>query len=271
MSKPHNLHIRYIQTSQPPHPIYTNLTTSPPDIYQARNQPIRHLVLDECQAIKKEQSMTHKAVKALHYSILAALSRRFIANKWYDLYGVLAMMPAGNPFAKRSDFHRVFANPFNRFADPPPTRVSHLVKCMMGFAVARPSSILHLPGLSKQTYGFDLETADMLMVLFYTKIFAESLREAKRDYSNVHGVLTNSSSTSSMIHATRAQQWAAHPALLPVSKKEDASPKLIQRRMRAYLRGFEKTLASDETVPVGAERARRLREYMKASPPCRHR
>ena len=103
----------------------------------------------------------------------------------------------------------------------------------MGFTVTRPSSIIDLPGLTVKSHEFVLGTRDMLMVFHYTKLFAETLREAKRDFSDVLGILTSSSSTRSILYATRAQQWAAHPALIPDPiKKDEQNLKKIQRRMQ---------------------------------------
>ena len=139
--------------------------------YKAQGLPIRHLVLDECQAIKNEQSLTHKAIKSLHYSTLAALSGNFIANKWYDLFSLVSVMPGGNPFEKRGHYHRVFAKPVNRFSDPTPTRINRLVKYLTGFTVARPSINLRLPGLTVEWYGFNLETKDTLVRFWLLEVF----------------------------------------------------------------------------------------------------
>lgn len=191
-----------------------------------------------------------------------------MANKCYDLFGLVSVMPGGNPFEKRGDFHRVFANPFNLFSDPIPARINRLFNYLMGFTVRTPSSILRIPGLTARSYGFVLETRDMLMVLYYTKLFAETPREAKRDSSDVHGILPNSRNMKSLVHATRAQQWAAHSALIPDPFKNDEEDrKKIQRRMQSYPKEFEKTPPPGEIMPIGAERSRKLRDFIRGSPP----
>ena len=83
----------------------------------------------------------------------------------------------------------------------------------MPMVIARPSSILKLKGLEISIQTFYLNGSDLEMILYYTKLFVESLRKAKRYFTDVNGTLNSDKTQRSILHATRAQQYAAHPAL----------------------------------------------------------
>lgn len=69
-------------------------------MYGLRGRTIKHLVLNESQYAKNDSTATHRAIKALDYETLIALSGTLLCNKWHDIYGTLNLMPAGNPFRK---------------------------------------------------------------------------------------------------------------------------------------------------------------------------
>ena len=235
------------------------------DVYRALDLPIRHVVLDECQYAKNDLSSTHKAIKALHFEALAALSGTFVANKWYDLYGILHLMPGENPFETRRDFHRVFGNQWVKYHDPPPTRLDRLIKTLLAMTIARPSTILHLPELKLSTKLFHLDPQDSNMVLYFTKLFVDHLKKAKHRYSDINGILTSSDGQRAIIYATRAQQWAAHPALAPI--RQVALHEIV-RRMFLVMSKFEKQIAHEEPEILGTKRATKLIRYLEEDVPA---
>lgn len=230
------------------------------DVYRARNLPIRHLILDEVQFAKNDRSQTHKAVKALPYARLGALSGTFVANKWSDLFGILHLMPGENPFNTARDFHRVYGNPHNKFSEPTQTRLNRLIKTLQALTIARPSSILDLPGLHVSTFDFHLNSLkDIDMVLYLTKLFVDTLRKAKRQFSDVNGILVSPRTERSILYATRAQQWAAHSALVPRRRLPIQD---ILDKMQALVALFDSQTATDEPAPQGAHRTRMLMDFI---------
>ena len=61
--------------------------------------------------------------------------------------------------------------------------------------------------------SFKLRNTDEDRVLLYTKLFIDSLRQSKYDLSNA-SFRTATSARRAFIFAIRAQQYAAHPALM---------------------------------------------------------
>ena len=224
-------------------------------IYRLMDVSIGHLILDEGQFVKNDKSQTHLAVKALRYQKLAVLSGTFVANRWYDIYGMWSLVPGENPFTLRSDFHRIFGNSYNAQLDPPPHRVDRLIKAMMPLVVARPSSILDLKGLDISVHQFSLDRADMEMVVYFTKLFVESLRKAKRYYTDVNGILSADKTQRSILYATRAQQYAAHSALIP---KQHQPLRSVTKEMQALLALFEQYLDQDQEQDTTGTRKRQL-------------
>ncbi|KAL8796628.1 MAG: hypothetical protein Q9195_001018 [Heterodermia aff. obscurata] len=216
---------------------------------------IGHLILDESQFVKNDRCQTHLAIKSLQYQKLAALSGTFVANRWYDIYGTWSLVPGENPFVSRSDFHRIFGNPYHSGPEPSNHRLDRLIKALMPLVIARPSSILNLKGLDTSVYHFSLDQADIEMVVYFTKLFVESLRKAKRYYTDVNGMLSADKTQRSILYATRAQQYAAHAALIP---KKHQPLKSVSREMQMLLALFEQYASHEEGSSVSGPRKRQL-------------
>lgn len=142
----------------------------------------------------------------------------------------------------------MFGKERNRFGDPPPVRLNRLVKFLMAMTIARPSGILALPGLQVGSHVFSLDIQAMDKVLYFTKLFLDSLKKAKYRYSDVNSILTSDQTQRFIIYATRARQWAALSALLPARKNSKLIE--IQSKLSLLVKLFDKS-ASSETSERG--------------------
>lgn len=126
------------------------------DLYKILDRPIAHLVLDECQFIKNWNTGRYKAIKALVFDKLIGLTNTPFANRWWDIYTFISLYK-DQPFPTPEDFFRIFGDPYAARGDVLPSRAGRLVKFMMEFTIARPNTILGLPGLQKIRWPFALE------------------------------------------------------------------------------------------------------------------
>ncbi|KAI9764339.1 MAG: hypothetical protein M1835_007597 [Candelina submexicana] len=108
----------------------------------------RMLILDESQFSKNIQSKTHMALSQIYRSVTVMLSGTFLDNKWSDCLGALTLL-RGHPFTDVKTFTKAFASrsKSGKFRDPTPTRMKRIKKLLMGLVVARPASLLNIPGL----------------------------------------------------------------------------------------------------------------------------
>lgn len=202
------------------------------ELYSIKNMPIRHLILDEAQYVKNWDTATHQAIKALDYLKFLAVTGTPIANRWWDIYGIIDFMKA-HPFHTYADFIRVCGDSYSRRADPPPSKLPRLVKFLMEVTISRPATLLELPGLERTACPFLLNELEFDCVLLYTQMFLEALRKQNHSARDAH-FRTATSARKAIIFSTRAQQYAAHPALMQQDISQDLAGKMGRMRvMRA--------------------------------------
>lgn len=202
------------------------------DVYEDFGFTIRHLILDEAQSAKKLTGLTHAAIKSLSYASVIMVSGTFLANRWTDVYGLIDFLP-GHPIDSMSTFLRIFATKVEgKWRDPPSTKQNRLIKFLMAFTIARPSSLLALPGLVISTRTFTIPFQSSDMVLYLTKKFYDELKKAG-SAGVVESILTNDRANKALIYATRAQLHAAHPLL---SDEEAPGAKEIIKKKCQQLR-----------------------------------
>lgn len=228
------------------------------ELYSILNLPINHLILDEAQYVKNWETLTHKAIKALNYLKVLAVTGTPIANKWWDIYGIIHFMK-GHPFPEFSDFIRIFGDMKQRRANPPSSKLPRLVKFLMEVTVSRPASLLELPGLKKIVKSFELSDSDCESVMLYTKLFIDALRKSNHDTNNA-SFRTAASVRKALVFATRAQQYAAHSHLI-----EPGMPSQLEMELQemATLRAEVKKECAKET---GVSFANALLAYLQSVP-----
>ena len=105
------------------------------DIYQIKQMPIRHLILDEAQYVKNWETANHQSIKGLYYKKLLAVTGTPISNRWWDIYGILHLMNH-TPLTSPHDFFPIIGNPYLLRAEPPPSKLARLVKFLMMLTVS---------------------------------------------------------------------------------------------------------------------------------------
>ncbi|KAH0544431.1 hypothetical protein FGG08_001458 [Glutinoglossum americanum] len=205
------------------------------ELYRDLDMPIRHIVLDEVQYAKKEHGVAHKAVKSLYYSRNIMLSGTFLSNKWHDVFGVLDFLP-GHPFQTRRGFMHTFGTRFDRtWLDPAPTKRARLVKFLMAITIARPSKLLKLPGKNVVAKEFKLGEEQANIVFHYVSKFFECLRF--EGITAGRNMIQNDKAMKAMSFAVRAQQHAAHPALIKQKRQSQPYDTFATEVVATSLRG----------------------------------
>ncbi|KAI9764333.1 MAG: hypothetical protein M1839_005964 [Geoglossum umbratile] len=195
------------------------------------------IVIYEVQYAKKEHGVTHKAIKSLYYSCIIMLSGTFLSNKWHDVFGVLDFLP-GHPFQTRRSFMHTFGTRFDRaWVDPAPTKQARLVKFLMAITIARPSELLKLPSKKVMAKEFRLGEKQANMVFHYVSKFFECLRI--EGVTAGRNMIQNDKAMKAMSFAVRAQQHAAHPALIKQKRQSQLydtfATKVVATSLRSKL------------------------------------
>ena len=148
-------------------------------VYRLLSLPIKHLVLDEAQAAKNPESITHEAIRHLYYDAIFLVSGTFISNIWYGIYGFVSLLP-GHPFKEREDFTRVFGRrkPGQIYLDPSPSKRNRLVKFLQAFVVSRPATLLQLEEIERATCSFRLSDRDANMAAYHAERFLKAMLQS---------------------------------------------------------------------------------------------
>ncbi|KAL8845940.1 MAG: hypothetical protein Q9221_008931, partial [Calogaya cf. arnoldii] len=102
----------------------------------------------------------------------------------------------------------------------------------MAFTIARPSTLLDLPGLVLHTETFRLGE-DGEMVAHWTKKFIEQVRSSDFDFAEL---VVDDEKSFALVCGQRAQQWAAHPLLAktPTTGEDDEQERSETAAQRFY-------------------------------------
>lgn len=147
-------------------------------LYKDYRLPFKHVAFDEAQWGRDTEGITHQAVKALYRCCTLLISGTFIANRWFDVYHFLDLLP-GHPFKDNKAFDRAFSKDRAR---PPKTQFDNLIRFMMAFTVARPNSVLNLKGATIQHVDFALDDDEEREVTFWIMKWYRTLHALKHGH-----------------------------------------------------------------------------------------
>lgn len=235
-------------------------------VFRILNQPIRHLILDEVQFLKKSSGVTHEAVKQLYASRTMLLSGTFIPDKWSDLFGVLQFFPRAHPFNTLKAFRKAFGTKDgdDRIGNPTISKRNRLIKFLQAITVSRPASILQLPDLKETTVRFELLEDQELQVAFWAMKFARSLKMSDSE-ADTSDILSSDKKRAALAHAIRSQQYCASYSTVPQyvrSKEKDASEQgatFLQKFLDTYKASDSKD--GEATSCASPSRADLARDY----------
>jgi hypothetical protein len=78
----------------------------------------------------------------------------------------------------------------------------------MAFVIARPSSLLNLPGCKRYLVQFDLKEEEAAKVSKYARMYERAQQEIRKKPRQ--GIVTLDDRTNPLGHAIKAQQYALH-------------------------------------------------------------
>ncbi|KAH8692962.1 P-loop containing nucleoside triphosphate hydrolase protein [Talaromyces proteolyticus] len=144
--------------------------------------PVKRMVLDECQTIKREEGRFFQAVRSVYRRGTILLSGTILSNRWFDVANPIAML-SGHPFDTRSKFMNALAvttknTRVNAYGEPDIVSIQRL---MLAFTFARPSSCLLMPGAVMNDATFELTAEELVKVteatIRYERARASVLKE----------------------------------------------------------------------------------------------
>lgn len=188
-------------------------------VYKELGLPIRHLVLDEAQIAKNVSTKTYKAVRHLYYDRIMLLSGTFLANRWYDIFGFVSLIP-GHPFDDFQQFMRTFARKEQSgyYSSPSVSKRNRLLKFLMVFTISRPVSVLNLPPLSREYHDFKLTDDEEAEVAARVKKFLRLMSMSSKEQVFHPSSSSRQQGQKALIQAVLAQLQCANRALLPIPK-----------------------------------------------------
>ncbi|KAL2864584.1 P-loop containing nucleoside triphosphate hydrolase protein [Aspergillus lucknowensis] len=175
-------------------------------------KPIKRLILDECQNLKKEDGANFKAVNALYRSATVLLSGTILDNTWSDIINPLLLLK-GHPFTNRGRLISALLDSKQKKSyrlELTDTGIVCIQRLLMALMVARPSSVLELPEMSQESIEFSLNDDEIYMVNHHIGRYKAA--QAQRQSWLQKGV--NTSFEVAMRHAVDAQLWASHSLLI---------------------------------------------------------
>jgi SNF2 family DNA or RNA helicase len=127
------------------------------EFWKYTRQPVKRLVIDECDKIKKPEGSFFIALDAIDRRATILLSGTILSNKWYDISNAIAML-SGHPFNTRRKFLNAIAiaTRTTRKQECEEPDIVSFIRLMMAFVIARPSACLAMPGLEMIDITFEL-------------------------------------------------------------------------------------------------------------------
>ena len=113
-----------------------------------------------------------------------------------------------SPVPTFEDFMRLFGNSDkNPRSEPELSKQQRLIKFLVAFTVARPSSLLDLPGMTIHMSGFSLDKEEEEMMVAYTKAFYNLVKgSGDTNQDETPADTMNMMLDGALAAATRAQQ-----------------------------------------------------------------
>ncbi|QKX58009.1 uncharacterized protein TRUGW13939_05129 [Talaromyces rugulosus] len=179
------------------------------DFWRLTALPIKRLVLDECQAIKKEDGKRFQSVKALYSRATILLSGTILSNRWYDVANAVAML-RGHPFDSREKFINAFSaasrrnTRANSYDEPDFVSVQRF---LLGITVARPGNCLVMPDKLTMDFRFVLRSDEQ------EKVKEATVKYNKARIAAARGGQNDTESKRALGFAVVAQLLGAHSFL----------------------------------------------------------
>lgn len=153
---------------------------------------IRFLILAEAHFfVKKVDSHTHLALKALRYERCFVLSGTFVPHKWSEVFGIMDFLPQPHPFDQSVQFWKSFGSHGDggRRAYPIPTKMNRLIKLLQARVMSRPAPVNTIPGMQKHTSNFNLSSREAALDIWWDIrfLFVLKLKEDVRDIEKSDG------------------------------------------------------------------------------------
>ena len=188
--------------SAPPRPTLSVFS----ELYADIGMPFQRVILDESQNAKKTRGSTFAAIKAINTKSVIMLSATFMDNKWHDCWGSIALLQ-GHPIQDLKTFRQVFGTMRKKkWVDPDRTKIFRLQEFLQGLVVARPGSLLELPGREGKDIYFNLNEKESAMDHYYMEQYSKAWGNDDDDY----GADNNKARLKA---AMRAMQASSHPLL----------------------------------------------------------
>ena len=113
------------------------------------------------------------------------LSATLIDNTWHDCWGPIALLK-DHPIKDNKTFKDILGtrNAKGKWVDPSRTKIYRLQIFLQGFVVARPGSLLELPGREEHTVCFELSESESAMDAFYIDQYSRCSGSDDDDYGS---------------------------------------------------------------------------------------
>ncbi|KAG8626905.1 hypothetical protein KVT40_005850 [Elsinoe batatas] len=249
---------------------WTEIMTS--DIYLGLDLPIQHLIVDEAQAAKNPASQLHQAVTDLFFDEVFLVSGTFMANRWYDVYGLISLIP-GHPFQDIRNFCTAFAcldNTGTKYSQTPSEAGKRrLIDFLQSIVVCRPGRVLDLDECLVSDYYFLMEAETVQDVVGCTESFYKAInaKENGNRPPRLSDLNRASSKEAAMGWTSRAQLLASHPTLLckdlrpkrPSTTTSNPAPPPTPRQPRPRT-AFRENIYGFRALSIMAEMQQRISE-----------
>ncbi len=177
--------------------------------------PIKRLVLDEAQVVKKARNKRHQALKLLYAKATILLSGTLPHNKWHDFSG-LVDFARSHPFNDHHKFLHAFSSiNYNGSIDVPDVPSLRLLqRFLQAFTIARPSSILRLTEVRRYKIMFDLSEGTAEQVEKLTSEYVRASQAARQRRTLRRGTTDGVDLAGFLSLAVKAQLTSIHPLLV---------------------------------------------------------
>ena len=189
--------------------------------------PIKRLILDEVQVVKKRSGVRHKAIMKLPAKAIVGLSSTLPHNRWHDMSGYFNFLKS-HPFKSHADFMATFVSQdaYGKSVRPDAARLRLLQRCLQAVFIARPSSVLKLPPCRRSLVTFELLPGTWKKVDEYTTKYLQIAVMSAETEGLGFGEKNESVA---LAYAVIAQLWSLHPLLGSTAEKaRDRKSELAQ-------------------------------------------
>jgi SNF2 family DNA or RNA helicase len=189
-------------------------------IWRDLKLPIKRLVLDEAQLVNKRNGVRHKALKALYYEAVLALSGTPGHNHYHGFSGIVDFL-SGHPFTTHKLFMKTFSSlDYEGKIDRPDlSRIRLLQRFLQAFTIARPSDILKLKDCIRYRSSFTIRASQLSTIV---ELFRQYQLVNIIDIKNRKSAPTGADvgNAVALLFAVEAQMLSLHPLLYSNETKQ---------------------------------------------------